>query len=104
MTGTREAMASFGLEDFRLIEGSEQTMTELLAQTIRHKRQIVITDWTPHWMFARWNLRFLNDPQGCTAAPSRFTPWCDPTCTTTCRRSMPFSIDSAGHRKRHPYS
>jgi glycine betaine/proline transport system substrate-binding protein len=64
MARTREAMASYGLDDFRLIEGSEQTMTELLAQAIRYKRQVVVTGWTPHWMFARWNLKFLDDPKG----------------------------------------
>ncbi len=63
MARTKEAMASYGLDDFRLIEGSEQTMTELLAQAIRHKRQVVLTGWTPHWMFARWNLKFFDDPQ-----------------------------------------
>ncbi len=50
--------------DYRLIDGSEISMTAELSNAIRHKRWIVVTGWTPHWMFARWNLKFLADPQG----------------------------------------
>ncbi len=63
MERTREAIEVYDLEDFRLIEGSEVSMTAELSHAIRHQEWIVVTGWTPHWMFARWNLRFLDDPQ-----------------------------------------
>ena len=25
---------------------------------------IAVTGWVPHWMFAKWKLRFLDDPKG----------------------------------------
>jgi glycine betaine/proline transport system substrate-binding protein len=63
MKRAREAIKAYGLEGYRLIDGSEVSMTAELSNAIRHKKWIVVTGWTPHWMFARWNLRFLDDPQ-----------------------------------------
>lgn len=63
MARTREAMKAYGLEDFRLIDGSEVSMTAELSNAIRHQQWIVVTGWTPHWMFARWKLKFLEDPK-----------------------------------------
>lgn len=65
MKKTREAMAAYGLEnDFRLVEGSEVSMVAELSHAIRHQKWIVVTGWIPHWMFARWELEFLDDPKG----------------------------------------
>ncbi len=65
MRKTREAMRAYGLEeDFQLIEGSESTMTDELTEAIQGQRWIVVTGWDPHWMFGRWELRFLEDPEG----------------------------------------
>lgn len=63
MQRTRDALAAYGLEEYRLIEGSEVSMTAELSNAIRHQEWIVVTGWTPHWMFGRWNLRFLEDPE-----------------------------------------
>lgn len=64
MKKTREAMQAYNLEnDYRLITGSEVAMTAELSNAIRHQEWIVVTGWIPHWMFARWNLKFLEDPQ-----------------------------------------
>ena len=38
-------------------------MTDVLSRAIRRQEWIVITGWIPHWSFARWNLRFLEDPK-----------------------------------------
>ncbi len=64
MRKTRHAMEAYGLEDdFRLVEGSEQSMTSELTEAIRKQQWIVVTGWYPHWMFGRWKLKFLEDPQ-----------------------------------------
>lgn len=63
MRQTEEAMEAYGLEDFELVKGSEKEMTDVLSRAIRRQEWIVITGWVPHWIFARWNLRFLEDPK-----------------------------------------
>ena len=63
MRQTEDAMEAYGLEDFELVKGSEKEMTDVLSRAIRRQEWIVITGWTPHWSFARWNLRFLEDPK-----------------------------------------
>jgi glycine betaine/proline transport system substrate-binding protein len=63
MHRTREAMDAYGLEDFRLVESSEVSVMAELSHAIRHQKWIVITGWLPHWSFARWSLKFLDDPK-----------------------------------------
>jgi glycine betaine/proline transport system substrate-binding protein len=63
MHKTRQAMEIYGLTDFRLQESSEVAMLAELSHAIRHQKWIVITGWLPHWSFARWNLKFLDDPE-----------------------------------------
>lgn len=63
MKNTREAMQVYGLSDFRLIQGSEVSMTAELSNAIRKQKWVVVTGWVPHWMFARWKLKFLEDPK-----------------------------------------
>lgn len=48
----------------KLISGSGATMTAALKSAINNKEWIVVTGWTPHWMWARWNLKYLKDPKG----------------------------------------
>lgn len=63
MKKAHEALEAYGLDEYRIIDGSEVSMTAELSNAIRQQRWIVVTGWTPHWMFARWNLKFLEDPQ-----------------------------------------
>ena len=46
-----------------LQSGSGATMTSALDTAIDNQEDIVITGWTPHWMFARWDLKYLDDPK-----------------------------------------
>jgi glycine betaine/proline transport system substrate-binding protein len=63
MKKTKEAMEAYGLESYELVTGSERTMTRALDRAITRQEWIVVTGWIPHWMFARWELRFLEDPK-----------------------------------------
>jgi glycine betaine/proline transport system substrate-binding protein len=47
----------------KLISGSGATMTAALKSAIDNKQWIVVTGWTPHWMWARWKLKYLKDPK-----------------------------------------
>lgn len=39
-------------------------MTKVLGRAIEQRRWVVVTAWTPHWKFARWDLKYLEDPRG----------------------------------------
>lgn len=63
MKKAKEAIEAYDLDEFDLVKGNEQTMTRALAEAIKQQQWIVITGWVPHWMFARWELKFLEDPK-----------------------------------------
>jgi glycine betaine/proline transport system substrate-binding protein len=48
----------------KLIDGSGATMTAALKSAIDNHQWIVVTGWTPHWMWARFKLKYLKDPKG----------------------------------------
>jgi len=60
---SEEAMEKYGLDKFELMEGSGATMTAALANAIKNKEWVVVTAWSPHWMFGRWDLKYLKDPK-----------------------------------------
>ncbi|MBM9531931.1 hypothetical protein JWG42_17390 [Desulfoprunum benzoelyticum] len=38
-------------------------MTATLQGAIERGEGVVVTGWNPHWKFARWDLKFLDDPK-----------------------------------------
>lgn len=62
MKRTERAIPAYGL-DYELMISSGPAMTALLGQAIREGEWIVVTGWTPHWMFDRYDLRVLDDPR-----------------------------------------
>nr|WP_157872813.1 glycine betaine ABC transporter substrate-binding protein [Desulfoscipio gibsoniae] len=40
-----------------------QERVAALKEAIDNHKWIVVTGWTPHWMFARWDLKYLDDPK-----------------------------------------
>ncbi len=63
MVETEQTIEKYGLE-FDLIAGSDLTMTSALDIAFEEERWIVVTGWSPHWKFARWDLKYLKDPEG----------------------------------------
>jgi glycine betaine/proline transport system substrate-binding protein len=62
MKASDKAIKEYGLP-VKLIDGSDATMTAALKDAYDRKQNVVVTTWTPHWMFARWDLKYLADPK-----------------------------------------
>jgi len=61
---SRETVAAYGLgQDYRLTTGNDASRTQALAEAVAAQRWVVVTAWTPHWIFARYHLRLLDDPK-----------------------------------------
>lgn len=52
------------LANWSIETSSSGAMTVALGQAIKNKEDIVITGWSPHWMFAKYELKYLKDPKG----------------------------------------
>ena len=64
MAMSEKTMEAYDLNKFELMEGSGATMTASLANAIKKNEWVVATAWSPHWMFGRWDLKYLEDPKG----------------------------------------
>lgn len=58
-----QAIVDYGL-GYTIQSGSATTMTAALSKAIDANEPIIVTGWSPHWKFARWDLKFLEDPKG----------------------------------------
>ncbi|CAH2908687.1 MAG: Betaine ABC transporter, substrate-binding protein BetX [uncultured Paraburkholderia sp.] len=62
MQKTSEAIKAYGL-DYKLMPSSGSAMTAELARSEAANKPIIVTGWKPHWMFAKYKLKFLDDPK-----------------------------------------
>ena len=63
MQSTEKAIEEYGL-DYELVASSSAGMAAELRSAINGEEWIVVTGWSPHWKFGRWDLKFLEDPKG----------------------------------------
>lgn len=64
-TLARQALKDYdNLAGYTLEEASTAAMVTALGSAIDKEEPIVITGWTPHWKFAKYDLKFLEDPEG----------------------------------------
>ncbi|WP_440995100.1 glycine betaine ABC transporter substrate-binding protein [Arhodomonas sp. SL1] len=63
---SKEAIEEYGLDDagYELQISSGAGMTAALRRAIDREEWIVVTGWSPHWKFGRWDLRYIDDPKG----------------------------------------
>lgn len=62
MKAANETIDKYDLKKWKLIESSGAAMTATLDKAIKSEKPIIITGWTPHWMFAKYDLKYLEDP------------------------------------------
>ncbi|MFW6351408.1 MAG: glycine betaine ABC transporter substrate-binding protein [Bacteroidota bacterium] len=61
MSSTRKALDHYGLQN-QLFPFSDDQMTFRMTDSIKRRKEIVVTGWEPHWIFNRHDVRFLEDP------------------------------------------
>ncbi|QJD85739.1 glycine betaine ABC transporter substrate-binding protein [Cohnella herbarum] len=63
MTATSKAIEEYGLTDWKLLESSSAAMAKVLRDAYDKQQPVIVTGWTPHWMFAEMDLKYLDDPK-----------------------------------------
>jgi len=64
MQATEAALEEYELNDWELVSGSGAAMTASLKKAYDKEKPIIITGWNPHWMFSKYDLKYLEDPKG----------------------------------------
>ncbi len=60
---SERALQAYGLDGYELRVTSSAGMAAALRRAIDRDGWIVVNAWTPHWMWAEWGLRYLEDPK-----------------------------------------
>ncbi|UCJ17377.1 glycine betaine ABC transporter substrate-binding protein [Pseudomonas sp. MM211] len=63
MRRAEDAIKEYDLKSIKLMPSSGPGMATALTRAEKDQKPIVVTGWIPHWMFAQWKLRFLEDPK-----------------------------------------
>ncbi len=69
MRASEKAIEAYGLDNITLVDGSDATMVGALKEAVGRRQPIVVTTWTPHWIFAAYKLKYLADPKGILGGP-----------------------------------
>ena len=60
-----KAIKDYGLnsQGWQVTPSSSGAMAVALGKAIKAKQDIVVTGWEPHWMFQKYDLKYLKDPK-----------------------------------------
>lgn len=64
MEAADRAIEDYELDEWTLTTGSGSAMTAALKKAYDKEEPIIVTGWTPHWKFAEFKLKYLEDPKG----------------------------------------
>ncbi|MDY0132931.1 MAG: glycine betaine ABC transporter substrate-binding protein [Desulforegulaceae bacterium] len=63
MRCAEQALVDYNLKKIELISSSGPMMTATLQNRYKNNKWVVVTGWVPHWKFAKFDLKFLEDPK-----------------------------------------
>ncbi|ANU27121.1 glycine betaine ABC transporter substrate-binding protein [Planococcus versutus] len=52
------------LEGWEIVTSSSGAMATALGEAIDNEEPIIVTGWSPHWKFQKYDLKYLEDPKG----------------------------------------
>lgn len=58
------ANGTYGLSDWEIVESSTEAMLAAVGRATDREEWIVFLAWSPHWMNAVYDIRYLDDPEG----------------------------------------
>ena len=61
---TEKAFDVYQLKGYKIVASSEVGMLTEMDRNLKRGKWSVINAWSPHWMFSKWKLRYLDDPKG----------------------------------------
>lgn len=64
MEAADRAIDDYELEKWSVTSGSDAAMTAALQRAYKNEEPIIVTGWSPHWKFAKFDLKYLEDPKG----------------------------------------
>lgn len=63
MQASERALKTYELDGYKLQTGSDAGMIVALDRAMKRNEWIAVTTWTPHWMFSKYKIRYLEDPK-----------------------------------------
>jgi glycine betaine/proline transport system substrate-binding protein len=64
MQASEKTIKAYDLSGYKLQSSSEAGMLAAVQRAQGSKQWIVATVWSPHWLFQKWQMRYLKDPKG----------------------------------------
>jgi glycine betaine/proline transport system substrate-binding protein len=61
---SEQVLEDYGLDGWEVQASSSGAMATALGEAIKNEEPIIVTGWSPHWKFAKYDLKYLEDPKG----------------------------------------
>ncbi|WP_233889826.1 glycine betaine ABC transporter substrate-binding protein [Paraburkholderia flagellata] len=64
MQASEKSVEAYKLNGYNLQSSSEAGMLAAVSRAYQTKQWVVATVWSPHWLWQKWQMRYLKDPKG----------------------------------------